>query len=83
MHALQGGCQVPIAGFAEVTEARDELGVDGLRLRAFVGSVDGTNAVRGELAGPASAPEGLGIALAEDLLSRGAQQILAEVRGDV
>ena len=35
-------------------------GVDQLLLRAFVGSVDGTTAVRGELAGPAQAPEGLG-----------------------
>jgi len=81
MHALEGGCQVPIAGFAEVSEAPDELGVDRLLLRAFVGSVDGTKAVRGELAGPAQAPEGLGIALAEDLLARGADRILAEVRG--
>jgi hydroxymethylbilane synthase len=59
----------------------DELGVDRLLLRAFVGSVDGTKAVRGERAGPAQAPEGLGIALAEDLLARGADRILAEVRG--
>ncbi len=81
VHALHGGCQVPIAGFAEVSQAPDELGVDRLLLRAFVGSVDGTNVVRGELAGPAQAPEGLGIALAEDLLARGADQILAEVRG--
>jgi hydroxymethylbilane synthase len=81
MHALEGGCQVPIAGFAEVSEAPDELGVDRLLLRAFVGSVDGTKVVRGELAGPAQAPEGLGIALAEDLLARGADRILAEVRG--
>jgi hydroxymethylbilane synthase len=81
MHTLQGGCQVPIAGFAEVTEAPDEQGVERLLLRAYVGSVDGTKAVRGELAGPAQAPEGIGIALAEDLLARGADAILAEVRG--
>ncbi len=81
MHALQGGCQVPIAGYAEVSEAPDEAGAGRLLLRAFVGSVDGTKSVRGELAGPAPAPEGLGIALADDLLARGADQILAEVRG--
>ena len=81
MHALQGGCQVPIAGFAEVSQVPDELGVERLLLRAYVGSVDGTKTVRGELAGPAQAPEGLGIALAEDLLARGADEILAEVRG--
>jgi hydroxymethylbilane synthase len=81
MHALEGGCQVPIAGYAEVSETPDELGVDRLLLRAFVGSVDGTRTLRGESTGPAKAPEGLGIALAEDLLARGADGILAEVRG--
>ncbi|MCX6362709.1 MAG: hydroxymethylbilane synthase [Actinobacteria bacterium] len=83
MHALQGGCQVPIAGFAEVSQVPDELGAEQLRLRAFVGSVDGTKTVRGELKGPAQAPEGIGIALADDLLARGADQVLAEVRGAV
>jgi hydroxymethylbilane synthase len=81
MHALQGGCQVPIAGYAEVSETADEAGAEHLLLRAFVGSVDGTTVVRGESAGPSQAPEGLGIALAEDLLARGADKILAEVRG--
>ena len=81
MHALEGGCQVPIAGFAEVSRAPDAVGLDRLLLRAFVGSVDGTKAVRGEMAGPAQAPDGLGIALADDLLAGGADLILAEVRG--
>ena len=81
MRALQGGCQAPIAGFAEVSQMPDEHGVDRLLLRAFVGSLDGTKVVREELAGPAQAPEGLGIALADDLLARGADRILAEVRG--
>ena len=83
MHALQGGCQVPIAGYAEVSESPDEAGADRLLLRAFVGSIDGTTVVRGELAGPSRAPEGLGISLAADLLARGADRILAEVRGAV
>jgi len=81
MHALQGGCQVPIAGYAEASEVPDQSGAGRLLLRAFVGSVDGTQTVHGELAGPAPAPEGLGIALADDLLARGADQILAGVRG--
>jgi hydroxymethylbilane synthase len=83
MHALQGGCQVPIAGYAEVSETTEEAGAERILLRAFAGSVDGTKVVRGELVGPAQAPEGLGLALADDLLARGADQILAEVRGAV
>ena len=81
MSTLEGGCQVPIAGHAQVSRLPDQPGVEQLRLRAFVGAVDGTDTVRGELAGPAQAPEGLGIALAEDLLGRGADRILAGVRG--
>jgi len=82
MRALQGGCQVPIGGYAEIAGVPDEAGAERLLLRAFVGSVDGLRAVRAELAGPPQAPEGLGGALAGDLLARGADRILAEVRGD-
>ena len=81
MHRLEGGCQVPIAAHAKVSQVPDEAGLDQLRLQAFVGSLDGTDTVRGELTGPSQAPEGLGIALAEDLLARGAGRILACVRG--
>ncbi len=81
MHRLEGGCQVPIAAHAKVSRVPGEAGLDQLRLLAFVGSLDGTDTVRGELTGPSRAPEGLGIALAEDLLARGASRILASVRG--
>jgi hydroxymethylbilane synthase len=81
MHRLEGGCQVPIAANARVSRVPDDIGVEELHLQAFVGSLDGRDAVRGELAGPAQAPEGLGIALAEELLRRGADRILATVRG--
>jgi len=81
MHALEGGCQVPIAAHAEVSRVPDDLAQEQIRLRAFVGSVDGRDTVHGEMSGPAGAPEGLGIALAEDLLARGADRILASVRG--
>ncbi|QSA96372.1 hydroxymethylbilane synthase [Methylococcus sp. EFPC2] len=66
---LHGGCQVPIAGYAEVDGGT-------LRLRGLVGAVDGSEIVRGEVAGPAARARELGIALAEDLLSRGADRLL-------
>jgi hydroxymethylbilane synthase len=81
MHALEGGCQVPIAAYAEVSRVPDDVGAEQLCLRAYVGSLDGTDTVRGELTGPSGAPEGLGIALAADLRARGADRILAQVRG--
>ncbi|MFO1428636.1 MAG: hydroxymethylbilane synthase [Candidatus Competibacteraceae bacterium] len=71
---LQGGCQVPIAGYAVLQDDR-------LRLRGLVGEPDGSQLVRGEICGPAAAAERLGIALAEDLLARGAAAILQRVYG--
>ena len=69
---LQGGCQVPIAGYAEY-----ERGL--IMLRGLVGQVDGKKIIRGDIAGPAENAEELGIVLAEDLLSRGADKILNEL----
>ena len=69
---LEGGCQVPIGGFAELD---GEL----LSMRSFVGSPDGKNLVEGSITGSADNAEQLGIQLADDLLSRGAKEILAEV----
>jgi hydroxymethylbilane synthase len=72
---------VPIAGYAELTAVPGAPGARQLRLRAYVGSLDGADALRGEKTGPAEAPEALGTALADELLERGAGRILAEVRG--
>lgn len=69
---LQGGCQVPIAGYAEY-----EHGL--VMLRGLVGQVDGKKIIRGDIAGPPENAEELGLVLAEDLLSRGADKILNEL----
>lgn len=69
---LQGGCQVPIGGFAVLEN-------DTLWLRGLVGSPDGTRVVRGETRGPRAKAVELGVALANDLLARGAEAILKEV----
>lgn len=72
--ALDGGCQVPIAGYAE-------LHGDALHLRALVGAPDGSHIVRGERRGQATDGETLGAELARDLLARGAKPILDRVYG--
>ena len=69
---LQGGCQVPIAGYAEF-----ERGI--IMMRGLVGSVDGKTIIRGDIAGAPEHAEELGITLAEDLLARGADKILNEL----
>jgi hydroxymethylbilane synthase len=79
MRALEGGCQVPIGAHGEL--ARDGIAGRELRLRAFVGSLDGQLSVRDELSGAAGDPEALGRALAARLLESGADRILEAVRG--
>ena len=71
-HRLEGGCQVPIAGYAQ-------LQGDRISMRGLVGRPDGTLVVRGDVAGPSKDAEQLGIQLADDLLSKGAREILQEV----
>ena len=73
---LQGGCQVPIAGYAQFDESGENLW-----LRGLVGRPDGSLLLRAEATAPASQAEQLGIAVAEDLLNQGAAQILEEVYG--
>lgn len=71
-HRLEGGCQVPIAGHA-VLEG------DVLFLRGLVGYPDGSQVVRGEIRGNTIEAAALGVALADDLLARGADAILRAV----
>jgi len=69
---LEGGCQVPIGGYAE-------LGHGVIVLRGLVGKPDGTEIIRGDISGKPEHAEELGRVLADDLLSRGAKEILDEV----
>lgn len=70
LRRLEGGCQVPIAAYATLADGQ-------LTLRGLVGTLDGATIVRGERAGDPAAAEGLGVALAEELLAQGADAILA------
>lgn len=66
---LEGGCQVPIAGYAE-------LEGDQIWLRGLVGEPDGSRLVRAEVRGPQADATRLGRQLAEQLLADGAADIL-------
>lgn len=72
--ALEGGCQVPIGGYAELRGKR-------LRLRGLVGDPDGSRVIRDDIEGLATQAEQLGAQLAEKLLARGARAILDKVYG--
>jgi len=73
---LQGGCQVPIACYAEHVGSAGQLW-----LRGLVGRPDGSLVLRAEASAPAVDAEKLGFRVAEDLLSRGAADILADIYG--
>jgi hydroxymethylbilane synthase len=71
---LQGGCQVPIACFAE-------LQGEALWLRGLVGRPDGSLILRAEGRAPATQAAVLGQSVADELLELGAGEILSAVYG--
>jgi hydroxymethylbilane synthase len=72
--ALEAGCSAPVAAYAEVAEG--DTGPE-LFLRASVTAIDGSDAVRGSIAGPLPEAAALGRALAAELLDRGAAELMA------
>ncbi len=72
---LEGSCQSPIAGFAELSGSL-------LTLRGMVGSMSGDPLFRGRVAGPADSAASLGLNLAERLLNDGADKLLDEMRAE-
>ncbi|MEW8286751.1 MAG: hydroxymethylbilane synthase [gamma proteobacterium symbiont of Ctena orbiculata] len=66
---LNGGCQVPIAGYAMLES-------DNLWLRGLVGEPDGSRIIRGEVEGKTQEARAMGEGLADRLLEWGADEIL-------
>ena len=73
LKSLEGGCQIPIGAYAEIT-------TEGLRLQGMVGSLDGKTIIRDEITGTVDAGKELGQQLADRLSQAGGQEILAEIR---
>ncbi len=69
---LEGGCQVPIAGYAT-------LDGDVLRMEGLVGEVDGSQLIRRQTSGPRSQAVPLGSALADEVLDAGGREILTRL----
>ncbi len=67
---LEGGCQVPIAGFAQI-DSEGSLGLQGL-----VGDVQGKQIIRQSIYGPVDLAEVLGDKLGQELLEQGAAKLL-------
>lgn len=74
LHQMEGGCQVPIAGYATV--AGEEIS-----LTALVGSPDGKILLKETVKG--SDPVAVGMKAAKKLLERGAKDILDQVKKEL
>lgn len=71
---LNGGCQVPIGAFAENAAEEGKI-----RMTGFVGAPDGSTMMC--VTQEDHHPEALGTAIAQQLIARGADKILAQWRG--
>jgi hydroxymethylbilane synthase len=69
---LEGGCQVPIAAYAQIEG-------ESMWLRALVGYPDGRAIIRAQTRGLVKQSESLGARLGDELLARGAKDILEYV----
>ena len=69
LRSLGGGCQFPIAAHAVIES-------DLLRLEGLVAKPDGSEILRDSLSGTPEDPEALGSQLADQLISRGARELL-------
>ena len=70
---LNGGCQVPIAGYAILNDGQ-------IYMRGLVGEPDGSRILRAEISGSVEQAASLGKRLAEDLLAQGADDILRHLQ---
>jgi hydroxymethylbilane synthase len=72
---LNGGCQVPIAGYARLIGE----GSDKVRLQGLVGDASGETILRAEAEGAVEDAVKIGVEVAEQLLQQGAGEILAAI----
>ncbi|ANS75514.1 porphobilinogen deaminase [Paenibacillus yonginensis] len=75
---LNGGCQIPIGAFAELSVPSDRSAAPVLSLTGMVGSPNGGKVLRERSQG--TDPEKLGKEVADKLMAQGAGDILAEIR---
>lgn len=71
-HYLQGGCQVPIGGYAVMRDNQ-------LHLSALVGKTDGSKIIRASGTSAVENSQELGVRVAQSLLAQGADEILKSI----
>lgn len=73
LRAVEGDCRVPVGGYATVDRGT-------LRLKAFVGAIDGSQIVEHVAMGPTQDAEKIGKDVAQRVLDDGGRAILAALR---
>ncbi|KJR40608.1 porphobilinogen deaminase [Candidatus Magnetoovum chiemensis] len=71
---LEGGCQVPIGAYAQINSGADLIEIIGI-----VGDINGKTIIKANITGPSNRATELGLELANEILSKGAKEILSEV----
>lgn len=71
---LQGGCQVPLAAFAQL-----DLDTQQLQIRGLIGHPNGARIIGSSTTGHVGEAAALGVALAETVLERGGWEILEQL----
>jgi len=72
---LEGGCQVPLAGYSEINK-------NTITITGFVSDLEGRRVFKDKISGSINSPEQLGVELAEKLLDMGAREVLQEIYGE-
>ncbi len=75
LHKMEGGCQVPIAGYAYLNDQEEIV------LTALVGSPDGKTIIKEQVTG--TNPEELGELAADKLISQGAKDLIDKVKQEL
>lgn len=73
---LNGGCQVPVAGYAV-------LNGDQIHLRGLIGYPDGSTVYYAEQSGSVDDAESIGISVAENLIAQGGDKVMASLGIDL
>ncbi len=72
LRALEGGCQVPIAGYSTIDK-------DIISMKVMLSSLDGKIIIKDEQSSDIKDAEQLGISLADSLIKKGGKEILKEI----
>jgi hydroxymethylbilane synthase len=75
-HALSASCELPLAAYASITKKNN------IYIKAIVADIDGAKIIMSEITGSENKAVELGEAVANDLKSKGAENILLKIKAN-